>query len=180
MSHPEPAPGGRRPRCMRRTPRLIGLISLLAVTAVACGSARGDGQVMGGHGPSTPVPGQPVPASAVGRLTAIAERAVAVNGGHSVAWASAVVATREKALTSATPGDTIPNDAKTVVYLVTMRGHFIASAASVPPGGHAPTGTYMSIVIDATTFQGLDGGLSSRPPPVAPASLGPVTFLTVR
>jgi hypothetical protein len=128
---------------------------------------------------SSPVPGQPVPASAVHRLTAMAEQAAKQNGGRTLSWTSAVVTTHEKALTSATPGDTVPIGEKTVVYLVTMKGHFIAEAASVPPGGRAPTGTYMSLVIDAKTFQGLDFGLSSKPPPVAPASLGPLTYLKV-
>jgi hypothetical protein len=129
--------------------------------------------------PSTPVPGQPVPASAVQRLTAMVDRAVKLNDGHGVAWASAVVTTRAKALTSATPGDFVPNDEKTVVYLVTVKGHFVARAVSVPLGAHAPTGTYMSMVIDAKTFAGLDFGLRPKPPPVAPASFGPVTYLKV-
>jgi hypothetical protein len=127
--------------------------------------------------PSSPVPGQPVPASALPRLTAMAEQTVKDNGGRTLSWASAVVTTHEKALTSATPGDTVPIGEKTIVYLMTMKGHFIAEAASVPPGGHAPTGTYLSVVIDAKTFQVLDFGLSSKPPPVALASLGPLTYL---
>jgi hypothetical protein len=104
---------------------------------------------------------------------------VRVNDGHGVRWASAVVTTRAKALTSATPGDLVPNDEKTIVYLVTVKGHFVARAASVPPGAHAPTGTYMSMVINAKTFTGLDFGLGPKPPPVAPASFGPVTYLKV-
>ena len=48
----------------------------------------------------------------------------------------------------------------------------------MPPGGKAPTGRYLSLVIDARTFAGLDMGLSDRPPPVRPSSLGPVTYLT--
>jgi hypothetical protein len=104
---------------------------------------------------------------------------VRVNDGHGVTWASAVVTTRAKALTSATPGDLVPNDEKTIVYLVTVKGHFVARAASVPPGAHAPTGSYMSMVINAKTFAGLDFGLSPKPPPVAPARFGPVTYLKV-
>jgi hypothetical protein len=90
-----------------------------------------------------------------------------------------VVTTRAKALTSATPGDLVPSDEKTIVYLVTVKGHFVARAASVPPGAHAPTGSYMSMVINAKTFAGLDFGLSPKPPPVAPARFGPVTYLKV-
>jgi hypothetical protein len=161
---------------MRRASWLIGLIPVLAA---ACGSVSGTSLTVSQHRPATPIPGKPVPASAVHRLTAIADRAVRLNSGHGVAWASAVVTTQAKALTSATPGDFVPNDEKTVVYLVTIKGHFVARAASVPPGAHAPTGTYMSMVINAKTFVGTDFGLGPKPPPVAPASLGPVTYLKV-
>jgi hypothetical protein len=61
-----------------------------------------------------------------------------------------------------------------------MRGHFTAGNATRPPGAKAPTGGYLSLVIDAKTFQGLDFGISPKPPPVPPASLGPVTYLTGR
>jgi len=63
------------------------------------------------------------------------------------------------------------------VYLVTLRGHFTAYLASGPPGAKAPTGTYLSLVIDARTFRGLDSGLAPRRPPVDLASLGPFTYL---
>ena len=62
------------------------------------------------------------------------------------------------------------------VFLVTMQGNFVATAASRPPGAAAPVGSYLSIVVDARTFQVLDSGLSPSPPPVSPASLGPVTY----
>jgi hypothetical protein len=63
------------------------------------------------------------------------------------------------------------------VFLITMRGHFTARGAT---GSQAPTGRYLSLVIDAKTFQGLDFGISPKPPPVPPANLGPVTYLTGR
>lgn len=148
--------------------------AMLAGLAVAgCGATQWPGR------PSTATPGSPVPASAIHRLTAIAERAIKRNEGHGVAWASAVVTTHKKALTSATPGDTVPNSEKTIVYLVTIKGHFTAIAFTGPPGARAPNGVYLSMVIDAKTFQGLDFGLGSKPPPVAPASLGPLTYLKV-
>ncbi|HEY3034978.1 MAG TPA: hypothetical protein VGJ54_09995 [Streptosporangiaceae bacterium] len=157
----------------RRVAMLRAATVLAGLGLVGCASDPPAGR------PSTPVPGQPVPTSALHRLTAIADRAVRVNDGHGVRWASAVVTTRAKALTTATPGDLVPNDEKTIVYLVTVKGHFVARAASVPPGAHAPTGTYMSMVINAKTFTGLDFGLGPEPPPVAPASFGPVTYLKV-
>jgi hypothetical protein len=64
------------------------------------------------------------------------------------------------------------------VFLITMGGHFTAREATRPPGAKAPAGRYLSLVIDAKTFQGLDFGIGSKPPPVPPASLGPVTYLT--
>jgi hypothetical protein len=122
--------------------------------------------------------GAPVPAQAVARLTAIAHRAAAINGDRDPAWITAVATTRAKALTSATPGDFVPGAARVEVFLITMRGHFTAGDATVPSGAKAPTGRYLSLVIDAKTFQGLDFGISPGPPPVPPASLGPVTYLT--
>jgi hypothetical protein len=160
---------------MKHARWLIGLIPVLA--AAACGSADGMA-VTTGHHPSVAEPGHPVPASAVHRLTAIADRAVTLNGGHPVAWATAVVTTHAKALTSATPGDTAPGG-KAIVYLVTIKGHFVCDLCSVPPGGHAPAGAYVSIVINAKTFAGTDSGIAPMPPPVPPARFGPVTYLKV-
>jgi hypothetical protein len=131
---------------------------------------------------STPVTrramsGRPVPASALRTLTAIADRVARLDDDRAPAWVSVVVTTHEKALTSATPGDTEPSGQQTIVYLITMKGHFVAEDASGPPGTQLPTGTYLSIVINARTFGTTDFGLSHKPPPVAPASLGPVTYL---
>jgi hypothetical protein len=128
----------------------------------------------GGHPAAS---GAPVPHSAIARLTAIARRAAAVNGDSHPQWITAVVTTRAKALTSATPGDYVPGSARVRVFLITMRGHFTATGGSGPPGAKAPAGQYVSLVINARTFQGLDFGISPKPPPVPPASLGPVTYL---
>lgn len=144
---------------------LAGTAMAPVLTAVGCARA--------------PVaPGAPVPASAIGRLIAIAHRAASINGDSDPAWTTAVMTTQAKALTSATPGDYVPGSAYVKVFLVTMRGHFTAREVSVPPGAKAPTGRYLSLVIDARTFQGLDFGIGPKPPPVPPASLGPVTYLT--
>jgi hypothetical protein len=127
--------------------------------------------------PAVPQPGRAVPASALRTLRALAARVAAVNGDKAPAWVSVVVTTHEKALTSATPGDTEPFGQQTTVYLVTMKGHFVAEDAPTPPGAHAPAGTYLSFVINARTFESLDFGLSPKPPSAAPSSFGPVTYL---
>ena len=160
---------------MTRARWLTALIPALAT--VACGSVSGTA-VTASHRSAVAEPGQPVPASAVRRLTAIADRAVTANGGRPVAWATVVVTTHAKALTSATPGDTTPG-AKAIVYLVTIKGHFTCGLCSVPPGGHAPVGAYLSLVIDARTLEGTDSGIGPKPPPVPPTRFGPVTYLKV-
>jgi hypothetical protein len=131
-------------------------------------------------GGSAAAPGVPVPAAAIPRLTAIAHRAAAINGDPDPEWITAVLTTRAKALTSAAPGDYVPGSAHVQAFLITMRGHFTATAVFVPPGAKAPTGRYLSLVIDAQTFQGLDFGIGRKPPPVPPASLAPITYLVGR
>lgn len=121
--------------------------------------------------------GRPVPAWAVPRLRAIAERFARLNGGHALTQATAVLTTHRKALTSATPGDLVPGSGGVPVYLVTMQGHFVAYGVSVPAGASAPTGRYASLVLDTSTFDSMDLGIGENPPPVSPASLGPVTDL---
>jgi hypothetical protein len=148
--------------------------------ALACLAALLCGAALAGCGTSAAAGGRAVPASAVPRLTAMAERAAKINGDASPVWVTAALTTHAKALTSATPGDLVPGTDGVPVYLVTMYGHFTAYAVSVPPGAKAPTGRYLSIVVDVRTFEGTDFGLSENPPPVAPAGLGPVTYLLPR
>jgi hypothetical protein len=123
------------------------------------------------------VPGLAVSASAATRLDGIARGFAKANGDSRPAWINAVITTHGRALTSATPGDSEAAGAKSDVYLITMRGHFTGRMASVPPGAKLPTGSYISIVINARTFMIMDWGLSPGAPPVSPASLGPVRTL---
>lgn len=147
----------------------VGLAAIgLALSAVGSGASASVGTV---------VPGQAVPARAISHLDAIAASFVHENGGHRPQWESAVVTTHARAMQSATPGDTEPNTTHTVVYLITIKGHFIAYGASVPAGAKLPTGTYLSIVVGARTYAILDWGLSPSAPPVSPARLGKVTML---
>jgi hypothetical protein len=95
-----------------------------------------------------------------------------------------VVTTQEKALASATPGAVRPAGGKTVVYLVTMEGHFkfergprLLGPQAPEHRIHAPPLNYQYVVVSAKTLQVAAWGLSPTPPPVAPSSLGPVTWL---
>ena len=179
----------RREHHLRRAvPRSLALSSLAAAFCAALVAGCGGSGLAGQAGRSAiattgqPVPGGPVPASAIGRLTALAVSLDRSDGGVPVASVTAVVTTRELALTSATPGDLIPGSQNTVVYLLTMkasRAPFVDIGFSGPSGSKAPTGRYVSLVVDAKTFEGLDYGISPRAPPVAPAALGPVTHLAI-
>jgi hypothetical protein len=151
-----------------------------AAAALACGLAMVSGLAVAGCAGSPAGAGSPVPAAAISRLTVIGSRVAKANGDSAPLWMTAVLTTHAKALTSATPGDFVPGAGGVLVFLVTMQGHFAANAAPGPPGAAAPTGRYLSIVVDARTFQVLDFGLSPNPPPVWPASLGPVTYLIDR
>jgi hypothetical protein len=149
-----------------------------AAAALACVLAVVSGLAAAGCAGSPAGAGPPVPAPVISRLTVIGSRAAKADGDAAPLWMTAVLTTHAKALTSATPGDFVPDADGVPVFLITMRGHFAATAASRPPGAAAPAGSYLSIVVDARTFEVLDSGLSPSPPPVSPASLGPVTYLT--
>jgi hypothetical protein len=177
-------------RPARRTTVLCCAAAVLAGLVLAgCGTARATGGSLSRSGSSgsgsssradsssRPVPGMAVPSSAVRRLTALAHRIAKLNGDASPVWVSAVCTTRQKALTSATPGDIVPGDAGTIVYLLTLKGHFTDYGSTGPAGAKLPAGRYVSVVVNARTLGSLDYGISSRPPPVAPASLGPATYL---
>ncbi len=159
---------------------LAGAVAALAAGCTAPPSAAAS--AASASVPGSPIPastGSPVPASAVPRLAAIARSVAKEDGDAAPSQVTAVLTTRAKALTSATPGDLVPGSASIRAFLLTMRGHFTATDATGPPGSKAPTGRYLSLVVNAATFQVTDFGLSPKPPPVSPASLGPVTYLPV-
>jgi hypothetical protein len=153
--------------------RLTSMATVLSRSAALVAAVL----TVSGCGGATAAAGRPVPASAVPRLTVIAERAAQLNGDRHPAWATAVLTTHAQALKSATPGDTVSNRRRVPVYLVTIRGQFVCNACTGPAGAKAPSGRYISLVVDAKGFTGMDFGISPKPPPVAPASLGPVTYL---
>jgi hypothetical protein len=150
-----------------------------AAAALACVAVMVAGAAVAGCAASPPVPGSPVPTLAIPRLTLIASRAAKASGDSAPSRITAVLTTHAKALTSATPGDFVPGTGGIRVFLITMRGHFVSNG-SRPPGAAAPAGSYLSLVVDASTFRVLDYGLGPRPPQVSPASLGPITYLVDR
>jgi hypothetical protein len=63
------------------------------------------------------------------------------------------------------------------VYLVQLQGYFSARDASVPPGGKAPTGTYLIIIVDASDGSVTDWGVSNTRADLS--ALGPVIPLSL-
>jgi hypothetical protein len=70
------------------------------------------------------------------------------------------VATRRLDAVGLSSGDAVNTDQR--VYLVVLTGNFVATGASFPPGGHAPTGTVASFVVTAANGRDLDFALSSQ------------------
>jgi hypothetical protein len=58
-------------------------------------------------------------------------------------------------------------------YLIAVRGHFTCTACGGPPGAKTPTGSVITLVVDAKSGRGTDGGIGNRYPRLA--KLGPVT-----
>jgi hypothetical protein len=122
--------------------------------------------------------GSKIPAVALARLTKVAREVARANGDVHASHVLAVATTHAAALRVATPGDSTPSvPAGMPVYLITMRGRFTAYDSSPPPGGSLPKGTFLAVVVDATTFRVTDWGLSTRPSPVRLSSLGRVHTL---
>jgi hypothetical protein len=153
-----------------RRGRVLAVLAIAAAMAFVL-SAAGCTRTSGAAGAS-------IPASVIGRLTAIARSAATANSDPAPEWITAVRTTHAQALTVATPGDSVPGSGRAAVFLITMRGHFTANDVSRPPGAKAPVGQYLSLVLDARTFQELDFGLGPKPPSAALASLGHVMYLT--
>jgi hypothetical protein len=79
----------------------------------------------------------------------------------------------ETALT-VTNGGRIPGSDRQDVYLVVMKGDFKLSRAPRPPRAKAPTGHYLIVYFDRTTFEVLGVSLRDQAPSVSLQSVGPV------
>lgn len=58
-------------------------------------------------------------------------------------------------------------------YLIAERGHFVAGNAPIPRGAPAPSGSVLTLVVDAVSGQVTDVGIQGNYPDLA--QLGPVT-----
>jgi hypothetical protein len=113
----------------------------------------------------------PEPRMSEHRLLALAEQAAAQTGDRSPWLIQHVETTRFEAVRISSGGDLV--FAWNWSYLIAERGRFTAGGASIPPGAHAPSGSVLTIVVDARTGQHSDFGLSNRYPRLT--KVGPVT-----
>jgi hypothetical protein len=67
-------------------------------------------------------------------------------------------------------GDSVPGSEWS--YLIAERGHFVLNDASRPRGARPPTGSALTLIVDATNGTVTDSGVSNRYPRLA--RLGPV------
>lgn len=83
--------------------------------------------------------------------------------------------TRNRALAAASGDQVGPPYGQTPSYLVVAHGNFTAYGVSPPGSAANPTGTVMTLVVDATTGQPTDSGIQGTTPDMS--KLGPVTSL---
>ena len=121
---------------------------------------------------------QPFTSVELSRLDTIAHALAAGDGDRVPSSVSVVRTIHSQAMRSATPGDKWSKVASDPVYLITMVGNFKGYTFRLPPGAKAPTGRFISIIINAKTWWIMDMGLSRTAPPVSPGSLGHEVMLT--
>lgn len=149
-------------------------IRIAAVALVCAGLSTG---LMIGASGST---GAPIPKAAIPQLEAYASSLANRSGDAHPMWAKAVMTTHASALLAATPHEKVTNRLNQPVYLVLMRGKFVLNYVSVPLHAHAPTGSYLAVVLSVNGLHLMDLGLRNRTPPVALSSFGPVSTLRTR
>lgn len=125
-------------------------------------------------------PGSAIPASMIPTLRIDMLRLARYAGDAHPGSIRAVFTTQAKALRTATPGDRIPGSAHRPVYLVEMTGDFRYTHASVPPGARIPTGHYLMVTINTSTFAVMDLSVGDHKPAVSLRSYGAVPNLARR
>lgn len=142
------------------------LLVVIAALAVAFGgaapSARGEVSVVSGQ------------ATAItdGQAVGLARAVAAQDGENAPSAIEMVRSTHALALRYVDPGETTTADDGNVVVLV-LHGHFTASQGPHPPGAAPPSGSVMTLVLDAASGQLRDLGLVDAAPSLA--ALGPVS-----
>lgn len=139
--------------------RRIGIAAaLLAVVALAIAAGAG---AFGGNSYPPQGAAPPPTAAELKELGRMALRTATLAGDPHPTGAVVVPTTRQIAV-RVSSGDQV-FDSNPPSYFVVLVGHFTPDV-SVPAGAREPTGTFLSMTIDARTNQGMDSGLGDRMP----------------
>ena len=154
---------------------LMVAAGLLAACGASSGTHRGIASVSTTPTPTTLAPTEQVSEGGVwDRLAVIAHQA-AIEFGDPTPQTAEGVATKLPVFERAT-GTAVTSGAEGVeVYFVLMQGHFRCGPTCFNVSAHAPTGTYLSLAIDAKTLA--ISGTSLTNTPVDLQSLGDIHHL---
>lgn len=153
--------GGRR---VLKRGSFIALVALSSGCVVA-GVALGLGRAYAGSAPPHALAGAPPPPTS-SELTAIQGIALgaATSDGDPNPTNVVLVPTLRSQAELIDAGT--PTNSDQAVYFVVMHGTFTAAGVPAPPGAAAPTGTVITLTIDAATNRVLDFGIEDSPPNV--------------
>jgi len=150
------------PNFRRRVP-VFGAL-LLVATGIGLGFAL--------TGPKAALAGSPSSAD-LAVLKSMAWDLAARNGETAPSDAQVVGTTRVSAV-QALMGEQI--DSNQMVYAITMRGNFVGHMAHLAPGSQPPTGSVLTLIVDANTNGLLDWSITDGPSDLS--TLGTPTALS--
>ena len=119
---------------------------------------------------ASPRPARAKPHLTERRILSIAKTAAARAGDPKPLLIQHSEGTRHRA-NLVDSGDIVPGRQRS--YLIAERGRFLFTDAPTPSGARAPTGSVLTLVVDASTGEITDTGLSNHYPDLT--ALGPVT-----
>jgi hypothetical protein len=108
------------------------------------------------------------------KLRTMALQASSADGVPSPKTIEAVFSPNHQAAEKIVSGD-IVNDHVAVYVIEVTGGTFTDNAASTPPGAPAPSGSVLTLTVDAQSFRVLDFGLTDTAPDLT--QIGPVVNL---
>jgi hypothetical protein len=108
------------------------------------------------------------------KLRTMALQTSSANGVPSPKTIEAVASADHQAAEKIVSGD-IVNDHMAVYVVEVTGGTFTDTTASIPPGGSAPSGSVLTLTVDAQTFSVTDFGLTDTAPDLT--EIGPVVNL---
>jgi hypothetical protein len=155
---------------------VVGVITASVAGASGAGASRAEAKRAGARASATSKLAAPSGARVPAFVTAAANRVAAINGDAHPSNAAWVKTTRQTAV-SAESTDTV--DSNQPVYYVVLHGHFAATKGYLGPGAAVPTGTILTLTVDASTGEVLDNSLSNKTPdfshtgPPSGLALGP-------